>query len=426
MKQAISNNRSAIAFFENDLRLIEFQKSSYWGQFRHANALLSTVEKETRKYIINKAATSKQVTIASAAFGRGTDFFCKDSKLENSGGMLVVQTFLSEEKSEELQIQGRTARQGKKGSYQMIILDSDLEHKFDIKPDSYKSLPHTELYNFLDQQRQRLHAKTLENSKEILEKAEERDLLSRSYLNCLICGDTRSATKYLNSLYEDILKNSNQLKFCRLVCLSDATSSMNGLWDRTRNCIKEMLQRIEEIGRGKFELLWIAYRDYSDGQVIQKSNWSKDPMELSKFVNAISTSGGGDYEEAVELAMKEANDEHEKEKISRVILIGDAPPHYEGCGNRLGGHNHVLATDYKKETKRFKQNGIPVYTFRLSDEASLVTTFKHIADETGGESHRLDIGDRNSNKLIDIICENALEEIGGSELVAEYRARHVK
>ena len=38
------------------------------------------------------------------------------------GGVHVIQAFLPAERSEEIQIQGRTARQGKKGSFQMILL----------------------------------------------------------------------------------------------------------------------------------------------------------------------------------------------------------------------------------------------------------------------------------------------------------------
>jgi len=44
----------------------------------------------------------------------------------------VIQTFLSETESEEIQIKGRTARQGKSGSFSFVLLDSDLE-AFDIK-----------------------------------------------------------------------------------------------------------------------------------------------------------------------------------------------------------------------------------------------------------------------------------------------------
>jgi hypothetical protein len=424
MKQAINQGRSAIAFFENDDRLIEFQKSSHWRQFRHANVLSSTTDKETRKYIINKAATTKQVTIATAVFGRGTDFFCKDSSLESAGGMLVVQTFLSVEKSEELQMQGRTARQGKKGSYCMVLIESELTEKFGIIPGKCHSIPRGELYIYLDGCRQKVHGESLLETQRSVIKAEERDALSRSYLNAVIVGDKRIATRCLTDLYQSIEEDMRSLNFCRLVCLSDATGSMGGVWNATRLHIQEMLNRINEIGKGRFELLWIAYRDYSESSILEKSKWSKNPKDLSEFVSSITCNGGGDYEEAVELALNEANNEHDKNPITRVLLIADAPPHYERCGEKLGGHNHVLSTDYRKETLRLKENGIPVYTFRLGHETRLVRTFKYIADETGGESQFLDINAGGSKVLMDCVCENALEDIGGSELVAEYRARH--
>ena len=61
------------------------------------------------------------------AFGRGTDFFIFDKNVAENGGVHVIQCFLSQEKSEQVQIKGRTARQGKKGSYQMVIPKKELE-----------------------------------------------------------------------------------------------------------------------------------------------------------------------------------------------------------------------------------------------------------------------------------------------------------
>lgn len=62
-----------------------------------------------------------------------------------------------------------------------------------------------------------------------------------------------------------------------------------------------------------FEFLWVAYRDYSDGQLlIQRQEWTSDADQLQKFVNGIVCDGGGDTEEAVERALLEARREHDK------------------------------------------------------------------------------------------------------------------
>ena len=45
------------------------------------------------------------------SFGRGTDFIVLNKDINQRGGVHVIQTFLSLDESEEVQIKGRTARQ---------------------------------------------------------------------------------------------------------------------------------------------------------------------------------------------------------------------------------------------------------------------------------------------------------------------------
>ena len=56
----------------------------------------------------------------TSSFGRGTDFSSLNEG-DDYEGMHVIQAFLSVDHSEEVQIQGRTARQGAKGSYKLMI-----------------------------------------------------------------------------------------------------------------------------------------------------------------------------------------------------------------------------------------------------------------------------------------------------------------
>ena len=128
--------------------------------------------------------------------------------------MLVVQTFLSVDKSEESQMQGQTAPQGKNGSYCMVLLESELNEKFSIVPGKCQSIPKGELYDYLDRCREDVHEKALLKTKESVLKAEERDVLSRSYLNALIANDKRSATRCLDTLYESIKQDVHDLKLC--------------------------------------------------------------------------------------------------------------------------------------------------------------------------------------------------------------------
>lgn len=126
------------------------------------------------------------------------------------------------------------------------------------------------------------------------------------------------------------------------MCLSDATGSMRSLWNNAQSTINVMIQRIKEIGGNNFDLLWVAYRDYSErDNMFELSGWTSDAQKLQNFVNGIRCHGGGDCEEAVEQALLLARNEHRRKSISRVILIGDAPPHFEKKGQQLSSHRGV-------------------------------------------------------------------------------------
>eukprot|EP00854_Cymbomonas_tetramitiformis_P004389 gene4389-5398_t len=103
--------RAVLTLFPDATRLQEYVRSPYYKKVLTKNVLQESLSREEKEYVIKKAATAGQATFCTAVFGRGTDFFCKDRKLQEIGGMHVIQTFVSLEKSEELQIQGRTARQ---------------------------------------------------------------------------------------------------------------------------------------------------------------------------------------------------------------------------------------------------------------------------------------------------------------------------
>jgi hypothetical protein len=372
-----------------------------------------------------------------------------------------VQTFLSEELSEEIQIRGRTARQKNKGSFQMILLAKDLE-KFEISDDeieqkrkglyvpvntdaSAAALPATSgvtqqtMYEFLHAKRAVFLDKSSATRREAVwcakalhdqSAAFQRDLVAFSHApkqsvreKCLqfLCG-----------------RNIVQAK-CRLLCLSDATGSMSSVWDKTQDSIRTMLERISAIsgGSGNIEVKWLAFRDYEleRAQVMEASPWTDDPASLVKFVGSIRCrSGPGcDGPEAVEAALYHANNDPTQQP-TRVLLIGDAPPHHERKGQKLerltvhasnledGGFvaGGVLSTDYRQECTKLKEKEVKVFSFYLHDGAK--ASFDDIASMTGGESKKLDIS--HAESLVHAVCETALEDIGGSAMQEKYRAQY--
>ncbi|CAF4816735.1 unnamed protein product, partial [Rotaria sp. Silwood2] len=121
-------SRAILVFFESEEKLITFYNSSELSSIKQdVQIITEKVSVKERELCIKRAATVGKVTLLTRTFGRGTDFICRSQQLLLNGGIHVLQTFFSEELSEEYQIMGRGARQGDHGSYRMILSDKDLE-----------------------------------------------------------------------------------------------------------------------------------------------------------------------------------------------------------------------------------------------------------------------------------------------------------
>ncbi len=187
-----------------------------------------------------------------------------------------------------------------------------------------------------------------------------------------------------------------------LIGLSDATGSMAGIWQTTRQQIKELVKRLTELGT--FQLQWAAYRDYCDGDlVIQASGWTRQANPLLAFIDSIECGGGGDEPEAVERALEHAVADR---LATRVVLIGDAPPHAE--------------RDYVAQARRLAELHRPVFTFVVGDSPETIRTFAEISEISGGKSARL----TNAQDLIDLVVLTAAQDIGGSESVEQYLSKY--
>lgn len=201
MRNYVANERGVLVFFEDDRRLQEFQASDYWTEFQHVNLLLSSSLAKDRDYAIQRAARCGQVTLSTAPFGRGTDFFCGDKKLESLGGLHVIQTFFSIERSEEIQIKGRTARQGQQGSYEMILLRYDLDDKFPDIASHDLDYSGDRVYRILEKLRSEAYVQQLRKTRQAMKSSEKRDNISRQYMEALNSGSTSRAKSLFKELY---------------------------------------------------------------------------------------------------------------------------------------------------------------------------------------------------------------------------------
>ena len=109
-----------MVFFDSKKKLDEFKESENLASIKSQVQLMTEEISSTpneKDMLIKRATSSGQITLLTKVFGRGTDFACRDHNVISNGGVHVIQAFLSKEHSEEIQIMGRTARQGKDGSF---------------------------------------------------------------------------------------------------------------------------------------------------------------------------------------------------------------------------------------------------------------------------------------------------------------------
>ncbi|CAF4774457.1 unnamed protein product, partial [Rotaria sp. Silwood2] len=126
--------------FESVKKLKEFYESKALEIIKHSvKVLTEEADADEKEKAVRRVTTAGQVTLFTRTFGGGTDFICYDQNVAANDGAHVIQTFLSEEYSEEIQIKGRTARQGDTRFYGMVLLDSDLE-KFLIQREDIENI----------------------------------------------------------------------------------------------------------------------------------------------------------------------------------------------------------------------------------------------------------------------------------------------
>ena len=124
----LENQRAVIVFFKSEEILNEFIKSEHFDQFKSYKygVLTENLDNDERDSLIKNATTQGQITLSTWEFGRGTDFQYHGNAVINAGGLAVIQAFFTFDYSEEIQIRGRTRRQGTPGSYEILVSLEDI------------------------------------------------------------------------------------------------------------------------------------------------------------------------------------------------------------------------------------------------------------------------------------------------------------
>jgi len=143
----MDGQRSVLVFFRTEEEIIKFRSSSYFRKHKAERQVLtelSASRREDRDHLITRATRQGAVTLASRMYGRGTDFKIYNQRMEKAGGIHVIQTFFSRDLSEEIQIMGRSARQGDMGSYSQVLLSK--QEGFDVTKETVEGWDPTQVH----------------------------------------------------------------------------------------------------------------------------------------------------------------------------------------------------------------------------------------------------------------------------------------
>ncbi|KAL4496937.1 hypothetical protein ABPG72_002093 [Tetrahymena utriculariae] len=432
--------RAVLVFFENQEKLKAFfiskELAPYGSQTKLITEQVSQSQQE-KNMLIKNSTTCSQITLISKIFGRGTDFICRDQTVTQNGGIHIISTFFSEDFSEEIQIFGRTARQGQDGTVSLVLLENDLE-KFlgsNYIQQLNKMRDENNFYEKLNEKRQIQSQTKYKNVDDQIKQADKENEKAENFLQALNDGKIELIKKHLTEQNKGSFIVSRNIS--RTICLMDATGSMGVLLSKVKDTVETMFKRASEvlqennISEDCFQMQFAIYRDYDClDEILQFSPWESKPKNLREFIKTIEAKGGDDFEEAIEIGLWHANQENLTRPISQVILIGDAPSKdieaIQNYRNKYRGEGYWQAskfseiTHYKVEAEKLKLQKIPVHCLYLNDKAQ--NNFEEISKITEGKCQKLDINSENgSQQLTDLITESILNSIGGEELVQSYQ-----
>ena len=193
------------------------------------------------------------MTLLTRKFGRGLDF--KPSKESNdAGGVLVIQTFFSSAESEQIQIMGRTARQGEKGLYRLILCSEHLNKKFGFEYSEDTAT--VSLKSTLEASRaNKMKEKFDSRSKKKLE-SEAADRKSWDFAKVLY-GSKGASEKLalLNSL-------ASCAKSMTFILMLDVSGSMRDHYKALRTAFNTFTSTLIDRGHGNDTLLTVIFFDH--------------------------------------------------------------------------------------------------------------------------------------------------------------------
>eukprot|EP01084_Bolivina_argentea_P071986 130758_1 len=358
--------------------------------------------------------------------------------------MHVELTFWPDTLAEEIQIKGRTARQGERGSFHIILNEDEIKDQCEVTNEDIKEHQDIgDLYKWLSQIRDKVFEKQYNEVSGYVKELKSIHKQSEKLALSLRKGNIRVAKEKL-LLFN---KGANVQSAAKLSILIDATGSMSSCLAQCKIVIKKTIPKLmkflgkKNIDTDSFEIQVVAYRNYNAGAdfLLEPCPFTSDENTLATFVHGLRTKGGMGNE-AVEVAFGHLNRQQQKPNIVMLMADARAQTKSEITNNRRSAYgeeywqkqrdgifSHVL--DWKEELNKFMSENpkTTVFTFYLRQN-TMVANFEEIARIGRGKAVYLNV--RNQEESVALV-QSALSETlllkinnGDMTMVKEFRQEH--
>ncbi|KRX09621.1 P-loop containing nucleoside triphosphate hydrolase [Pseudocohnilembus persalinus] len=302
-------------FFNQQQQFNAIMKQTIKYQNRDQSILIF-FEEDTQKNKENKIkqSTCKQkVTLLIREYGRGTDFICDSKTVQKQGGVVVIQTFFSDDYAEEVQIKGRTARAGQKGEYLLYLNDQILKDQFkDVQIQQNNQTDRYQCLNELRQIKFKSQIQQLEKKQSESKKAHE---LSLKY--------TENLTKNQKSAQELLLQinQGEASNFVHAIFILDNSGSMAGQgWRELSQAVDQALNTLQKQSPNHVVSI-IFYNSF--GSIIVNQLKIKSAIQEWERNKSIRQGGGTDFDQGFSRAIEILQNQQNRQLKKMILFLTD-------------------------------------------------------------------------------------------------------
>lgn len=208
-----------------------------------------------------------------------------------------------------------------------------LKHKISVKATDANKMPLANVnVNFFTIGNEKLFTTKTDALGEASIFVDKSILENKEYFIIQLVHNEKIVGKKITKTYEKvdfILDQKEQSNDVDIMFTIDATGSMSDEMNYLKAELQNIFDRLDKSIENK-RLGLTFYRDYGDSFVVREFDFSSDILSMKRILNDHNADGGGDYEEAVEEALKVSlNKSWNLNAKSRLLfLLLDAPPHY--------------------------------------------------------------------------------------------------